>query len=101
MEVRDAVKIAKKYVSDVFAEERISDIGLEEVEFEETGNNWIIVIGFRRPFERSVKKRDEGTLSAMFRPNSGYENRWYKSIIVDAMSGTVLRMFDRVLKNAA
>jgi hypothetical protein len=47
MDVREAVGLAKKYVQEVFEDEPISDIGLEEVEFE-GGDTWSITIGFSR-----------------------------------------------------
>jgi len=35
MDVKEAVALAKKYVGEVFAGEPMSDVGLEEVEFDD------------------------------------------------------------------
>ncbi len=53
MEVKEAVALAKKYVRDVFAEEKIDNVGLEEVEFDEKRGIWSVTIGFSRPWEEA------------------------------------------------
>ncbi len=68
MDLKEEIALAKQHVRDVFAEERISDVGLEEVEFDDTSQNWLITIGFSRPWgdariagmaaEMFPKKRD-------------------------------------------
>ena len=44
MDVKEAVLTAKRYVADVFADEGIADIGLEEVEFDEASDVWMVTI---------------------------------------------------------
>jgi len=51
MDVKEAVALAKKYVGEVFAGEPISDVGLEEVEFDDVAGIWAVTIGFSRPWE--------------------------------------------------
>jgi hypothetical protein len=51
MDVREAVALAKKYVAEVFAEESISDLGLEEVEFDDSSATWLVTIGFWRQWQ--------------------------------------------------
>jgi hypothetical protein len=48
MNVREAVALAKKYAGEVFADEAISELGLEEVEFDESSQTWLVTIGFSR-----------------------------------------------------
>ena len=48
MDVKEAVKIAKGYVLDVFSEEGIFNLGLEEVE--SFGDTWQVTLGFSRPW---------------------------------------------------
>jgi hypothetical protein len=50
MDVRDAIKAAKDYVANVYADERVMNIGLEETEFDEATGTWSITIGFSRPW---------------------------------------------------
>jgi len=64
MDVKEAIRTAKHYVTDAFAEEPVADLGLEEVEFDESANVWRVTIGFARPWEvaqRSLK--DEASLA--------------------------------------
>jgi hypothetical protein len=49
MDVKEAVAGAKKYVGELFAQEGLINIGLEEVEFDEPTKEWHITIGFSRP----------------------------------------------------
>jgi hypothetical protein len=53
MEVKEAVALAKKYVRDVFADEQIDNLGLEEVEFDGQRGTWSVTIGFSRPWEEA------------------------------------------------
>ena len=46
MQIHEAVTAAKKYVSEIFAEERIMHLALEEVEFDEAPRVWNITLGF-------------------------------------------------------
>jgi hypothetical protein len=46
MEVKEAVALAKQYVYDVFSGETISNIGLEELEFDDDKDIWSITLGF-------------------------------------------------------
>lgn len=50
MDAKAAVKIAKDFVREMFADESISNLGLEEVEMDEDGTTWKVTIGFSRPW---------------------------------------------------
>jgi len=49
MQVKEAISLAKQYVQDVLTDEKIDNIGLEEVEFDKKSGIWLITIGFSRP----------------------------------------------------
>ena len=51
MEVKQAVTMAKRYVIDLFEAEQITNVGLEEIEFDEMSNCWKVTIGFSRPWD--------------------------------------------------
>ncbi len=53
MDVKEAVTLAKKYLQDVFAEEKIVNLGLEEVEYDDAQHAWSITLGFSRPWDYS------------------------------------------------
>jgi hypothetical protein len=51
MDVKEAVAAAKTYIIELFEEEKISDLGLEEVLLDEPSGFWSITIGFTRPWD--------------------------------------------------
>lgn len=51
MDVKEAVRTAKNYIAELFTGETITNIGLEEVVFDDTSNNWEVTIGFSRPWD--------------------------------------------------
>ena len=52
MDVKDAVNAAKTYVAQLFADEGLSNLGLEEVEFDDGSGAWRVTVGFSRPWDR-------------------------------------------------
>ena len=56
MNVKEAVEQAKKHILGLFAEEGISNVGLEEVEYHEAQAAWHITIGFSRPWDHHVSE---------------------------------------------
>ena len=50
MEVKEAIEQAKEFIRELYQDEPIEEIGLEEVEFERGvgGGIWAITIGFQR-----------------------------------------------------
>ena len=82
MEVKQAVEVAKHYIAELFGDEGITNLGLEEVEGK--GSYWHITIGFSRPWDSSV-----GTVL------SGTRSRAYKIILVSDEDGRVLSVKDR------
>ncbi len=51
MNVKEAVKLAKQHILDLFADENITNLGLEEVEYDEAIQEWTVTIGFSRPWD--------------------------------------------------
>ena len=50
MDVKDAVRIAKDYARLLFEDEGMLNFGLEEVEYDVDNDEWLITIGFSRPW---------------------------------------------------
>ena len=82
MNVKKAVAIAKEHIEELFGEENILNLGLEEVELDEEGF-WRITIGFSRPWNRNVG-------SALSRENS----RSYKIVLLRDLDGEILSVKD-------
>ena len=53
MDVKEAVKTAKVYVTDLFEGEDIENMGLEEVLFDDGAGVWKVTVGFTRPWDRA------------------------------------------------
>jgi hypothetical protein len=88
MDVKEAVAKAKSYVVDLFADEHVTNIGLEEVEHDDALGRWTVTLGFSRPWNTPATRAQEvlaslGGMSAL--------KRSYKVITV-ANDGTVLSM---------
>ena len=54
MDVKQAVVTAKRYVLELFEDEAITDIGLEEIEFDGVEGLWQVTIGFTRPWDQNI-----------------------------------------------
>jgi hypothetical protein len=48
LDVKGAVAIAKQYVEDLFANEGIINLGLEEVQHDDLQGVWLVTLGFSR-----------------------------------------------------
>ncbi|MGH7088962.1 MAG: hypothetical protein ACREFQ_08680 [Stellaceae bacterium] len=59
MDVKEAVRTAKRTLTEVFSDEKIQDLGLEEVNYHE-GVGWEITLGFWRPWDTL-----EGAMAAL------------------------------------
>ena len=88
MDVKEAVRTAREYIADLFEEEHVSDLGLEEVVFNNLRGEWRITIGFSRPWNRENAPRSLG------------EARSYKMVCLSDKSGKVTSVKDRLLTAA-
>ena len=93
MNVKEAAARAKEYVADLFAEEGIGNVGLEEIE-SSTGPDsrvWIVTVGFSRPW-------DQGSLATITLGQRGLR-RSYKVLRIDDNTGNVESVKDRILRD--
>ena len=87
MDVKDAVNTAKQYVSALFADEKLSNLGLEEVEFDEPALEWRVTLGFSRPWD---EVGGLASIAQQFNPR-----RSYKIIRISDETGKVLSVKNR------
>jgi hypothetical protein len=85
MDVKQAVKIAKDWVTSVLGDEGVINLGLEEVNFDEEKHSWLITIGFSRPWN-SIRNAFT-TISGESAPG-----RTYRIITVSDTNGDVKSM---------
>ena len=95
MDVRAAAQTAKAYIADVFADEDIDEVGLEEVDFDDQSNLWKITISFLRP--RSEMDRFQAAASG-YPAGTPTMRRSFKVVNIDDGSGSVLSVKHRVVE---
>ena len=83
MEPKEAVLVAKEHVRDLFGDEGISNLGLEEIALE--GNVWKITIGFSRKWDVNVSSVLSGS------------GRAYKVLRISKINKQILSVMDRTL----
>lgn len=65
MDVKDAIKAAKSYVSEIYdSSEPVSDLSLEEVDFDSSNDRWLITLEFSRPVSDGIRTRARELLEA-------------------------------------
>lgn len=95
IDVKEAVRLAKEFAAGIYANEKITHLGLEAVERTEDGTYWLVTLGFSRPWSRKPQKQDvvkslrEQIQGVSREPKLGRE---YKVFRVDAQSGAVVSM---------
>jgi hypothetical protein len=93
MDVREAVQAAKTYVAELFADEGLSNLGLEEVEFDDTTGVWRVTVGFSRPWDRLPT-----SIAAMAQGGASLP-RSYKIVRIDDATGRVVSVKARESKS--
>ena len=89
MAVKEAVGTAKTYVADLFADEGITYVGLEQVVFDELTGDWKVTIGFSRPWNQL-----NAVVTALSPDRHG---RAYKVVHIKDRDGSVASLTDRLL----
>jgi hypothetical protein len=74
MDVKEAVDLAKAHIDALFATEGLSNLGLEEVEYDDAREQWHITLGFTRAWDR------QGALAAL---GDAALRRTYKIVVID------------------
>ena len=90
MSVKDVVRIAKDYVTDLLSEEEIRDVATEEVKFQHGAKTWLVTIGFCQPWQQG------GTVQYPFDQDKNLV-RSYKAVRVNDRNGGVKEIIDRLM----
>lgn len=77
MIVKDVVKLAVSHIHDLFEHEELSNLGLEEVEYDDVKQEWVVTVGFSRPWDYPTN-----TLAAIT-PGGGKPHRSFKVVLID------------------
>ena len=101
MDVKESTQTAKRYIAEVFSDENIRDIRLEEVELDDASGVWRITVSFLRPAqapEQPGRSAIEG-LALGIGVRSRPLRRAYKVVEIDDGSGRVRAVKHRVLED--
>ena len=88
MDVKEAVKRAKDYVAEIFDEEGLSNLGLEEIEHDDHAGTWNVTLGFSRPWNTT-----RNALTALTGDTAA--RRTYKVVRVRDADGEILSVLRR------
>lgn len=86
LDVKDAVGIANRYIENLFGSEGVHNVGLEEVERDTNSGDWLVTIGFSRPWDKG---------SEFFSGINAMLRRTYKVVRIDSNDGAVLSVRNR------
>ncbi|MGB7512177.1 MAG: hypothetical protein WBP54_12935 [Pelodictyon phaeoclathratiforme] len=89
MNVKDVVTIAVNHVGDLFEHENITNLGLEEIEFDDQVGEWFVTVGFSRPWDYPY----HAALAALG-GEAGIPKRSFKTVRVNK-NGEVLAVKNR------
>lgn len=97
--VQDAVRFAKKYLSELYADDPPKDLALEEIELSDQGGSkvWAVTLGFHRNKRVTAVPSPRHSLFSLEPPLPQVEHRVYKTIQVDAESGAFVKMDMRLV----
>ena len=95
MDVKQAARKAAAYVAELFAEEDVQHIGLEEVTFDEVKDVWNVTIGFYRELDRL-----KGLAAAGSPAMPRWRQRTFKIVSIENETGKILSLTHRSLPAA-
>ncbi|NET10810.1 MAG: hypothetical protein F6K16_40210 [Symploca sp. SIO2B6] len=90
--VKSAVETAINYVKDLYANCNLRDLMLEEVEFSEAADQWLITVGFSLP-----ETKEETQSLIMPSKTSRALSRRYKVVNINAATGKPVSMKIRAI----
>jgi len=95
---QDAIRTAKATLLELFADEPVREVALEEIELvkDDGSELWAVTLGYFK--KRSVSTTSNSTLDFFSRQPLQIENRVYKTLLIDAETGLFVRMDMRLVK---
>lgn len=91
--VKEAVSHAKKSLEDLYQDDPLKQLALEEIELVTEGGRelWSVTLGFHRSKSMSAARGDVLSFTDL-RPFPQIENRVYKTVFIDASTGEFVKM---------
>ncbi len=85
MDVGQAVRAAKQHIQKLFEDENLSDLGLEEIEHDDSDQTWNITVGFARPWGLSRQNPFRAAVAGELPPY-----RDYRVVKIKELTGEVV-----------
>lgn len=98
IKMKEAVAAAKAAIADLYDDvSPLDGLGLEEIELTTASGRelWAITLGFYKP--KKVPAVGGGAVSSMLQATTKVENRDYKTIYIDALTGDFVKMEMRLV----
>ncbi|MDE0206296.1 MAG: hypothetical protein OXP66_09755 [Candidatus Tectomicrobia bacterium] len=92
MDVKQAVRKAIHYVTDIYADAKIKDVDVEEIVFDDARNAWKITVGFFRQWSPEKLAQVLGHIESR-----QWKNRTFKVVEINDGDGRVVSMTHREL----
>jgi hypothetical protein len=86
--VKTAVSSAIQFIRELYEDEQIKDVLLEEVEFSELADQWLITIGFTK---YKIQEYSLPAVTDLILPDRETVRK-YKTVHIDAQSGKPISM---------
>ena len=90
IDAKQAARLALEYFNELFPNALVSNVALEEVEFFEEENCWLITLGLDGPVRNKTSNPAVFTTANLFGPPS--PTRQFKVFKVNARTGQVISM---------
>ena len=89
--VKEAIRLAKTQVADLLEGETYSQLGLEEVKYDDREGQWVITLGLNRQW--NVEKQTQpGSVYGGLPASTTRQIRTYKKIRLDGKTGELIAM---------
>lgn len=88
IDMKKAVHSARKHALELFESDELPNLALEEIEFDDAHNQWLVTLGFDSPHK--IKRRTNGP--SVFPTIEEEVQREYKQFHIDADDGQLVSM---------
>jgi hypothetical protein len=97
IDIKEAIRKAKTQVAELLEGEPYQALALEEVKYDQRSNEWLITLGWQRPWD--VEKKSQGSsmsaaISGIMPTTTTRQLRTFKKIRMDGKTGAFISMED-------
>jgi len=90
IDLKQAIRVAKAQVADMLEGESYSQLGHEEVKYDDRNDEWLITLGLNRPW--NIEKEARGSIAYGLPTSITRQLRSYKKIRIDGKTGRFISM---------